>query len=80
MPSKKKLRERSNATLGEILDNPDRMVTPSDLAASNVVRSYTGITEWVRKGWLPKPHELPNGRKYWLGRDIAQALRRGAIN
>ncbi len=76
MPSRKKLRERSNATLGEILSSPDRMVTPSDLAASGVVRSYTGQAEWVRKGWLDKPHELPNGRKFWFGHQIADAVRR----
>lgn len=77
MPSKKKLSERSEATLGQILKNPDQMVTPSDLASARVVKSYSTISEWVRKEWLPEPHQLPNGRKYWLGREIAAALERG---
>ncbi len=77
MPSKKKLSQRSDATLAEILQNPGRMVTPSDLASAGIVRSYSTIGVWVRKKWLPEPHELPNGRKYWLGDEIATALKRG---
>ena len=78
MPSKKKLSQRSDATLGDILQNPERMVTPSDLASARIVRSYSTIGDWVRKNWLPQPHELPNGRKYWMGHEIAAALERGS--
>ena len=78
MPSSKKLSERSDATLDDILKNPGRMVTPSDLASARIVRSYSTIGDWVRKKWLPEPHQLPNGRKYWLGNEIAAALKRGS--
>ncbi len=78
MPSKKKLSQRSDATLDDILKNPGRMVTPSDLASARIVRSYSTIGDWVRKKWLPEPHQLPNGRKYWLGDEIAAALERGS--
>ncbi len=69
----KKLRERSQANLADVTQ-PGRMVTPSDLAAAGVVRSYSGIRDWVDKGWLPPPHELPNGRKYWTGEQIEEVL------
>ena len=75
MASKKKLRERSNATLGDILSNPDRKVTPSDLAAAGIIGSYSTISEWLRKGWLPEPHRLPNGQFFWLGCQIAPVVR-----
>ena len=71
----KKLRERSDATLTDVT-TPGRLVSPSDLAAAGVVRSYSGIKDWVAKGWLMKPRQLPNGRLYWLGEEIAAALRR----
>ena len=66
----KKLRERSTATLADVTQS-GRMVTPSDLAAAGVVRSYSSLRDWIRKGWLPPPRELPNGRIYWLGEQIA---------
>ncbi len=68
----KKLRERSNATLADVMQ-PGRMVTPSDLAAAGIVRSYSSLRDWIRKGWLPPPSELPNGRKYWTGEQIAES-------
>jgi hypothetical protein len=74
MASRKKLRERSDATLGDILDNPGRIVSPSDLASAGVVGSYSTIKSWVDKGWLPEPHRLPNGQKYWTGGEIGDAL------
>ena len=76
MPSKKRLCQRSDATLGDILDNPGRMVSPSDLASAGVIGSYSTIKAWVDRGWLPKPHRLPNGQKYWTGGQIANALGR----
>ena len=76
MPSKKKLRERSNTTLGDILDNPSAMVTPSDLASAGITESYSTIKAWVDRGWLPEPHRLPNGQVYWTGGQIADALGR----
>ncbi len=68
-----KLSERSNATLADVTTT-GRMVTPADLASAGVCRSYTSLQEWTRKGWLPEPHTLPNGRIYWLGEEIAAAL------
>ncbi len=68
----KKLRERSNATLADVTQ-PGRMVTPSDLAAAGVVRSYSSLRDWIKKGWLPAPRELPNGRQYWTGEQIAES-------
>ena len=69
----KKLRERSDATLADVTQ-PGRMVTPSDLAAAGVVRSYSSLRDWIRKGWLPPPpRELPNGRQYWTGEQIAES-------
>ena len=68
----KKLRERSNATLADVTQ-PGRMVTPSDLAAAGVVGSYSSIRDWIEKGWLPPPRELPNGRIYWTGDKIAKS-------
>ena len=79
MPSKKKLSERSDATLGDILKNPERIVTPSDLASAGVVRSYSTIKEWVRRGWLSEPHEFPNGHKFWFGREIVPTVKRGSL-
>jgi hypothetical protein len=79
MPSKKRLCERSDATLGDITNNRGRMVSPSDLAAAGVVGSYSTINVWVDKGWLPEPHRLPNGQKYWMGGEIADALGRRPI-
>lgn len=76
MASRKKLRERSDATLGDILDNPGMMVTPSDLASAGVTGSYSTIKAWVDRGWLPKPYRLPNGQEYWTGGQIADALGR----
>ena len=72
---RKKLRERSNATLADVT-TPGRMVGPADLASAGVVRSYSGINEWVRKGWLPIPQRLPNGREYWTGEQIAETVGR----
>ena len=74
MPSIKKLSERSTATLADIT-KPGCMVSPSDLASAGIVRSYSGIRDWIDKGWLPPPHELPNGRKFWTGEEIAEALK-----
>ncbi len=68
----KKLRERSNATLADVMQ-PGRMVTPSDLAAAGIVRSYSSLRDWIKKGWLPPPRELPNGRQYWTGEQIAES-------
>ncbi len=68
----KKLCERSNATLADVTQ-PGRMVTPSDLAAAGVVRSYSSLRDWIKKGWLPAPRELPNGRQYWTGEQIAES-------
>ncbi len=68
----KKLRERSNATLADVTQ-PGVMVTPSDLAAAGVVKSYSSLRDWIRKGWLPQPRELPNGRMYWTGEQIAES-------
>ena len=76
MPSSKKLSERSDATLGDILSNPDRKVTPADLASAGIVRSYSTITDWVRKGWLAEPRRLPNGQKFWLGYEVAPVVQR----
>ena len=76
MASKKKLCERSNATLGDILSNPDRKVTPADLASAGIVGSYSTMHDWIRKGWLAEPYELPNGQKFWFGRQIAPVIRR----
>ena len=72
---RKKLRERSDATLARVT-TPGCMVRPADLAAAGVVRSYSGINEWVRKKWLPPPRRLPNGGMYWFGETIADALAR----
>ena len=69
----KKLRDRSLANLAEVL-MPGRMVSPADLASAGIVRSYSGIRDWVRKGWLPEPKELPNGRIYWTGEQIAETV------
>lgn len=79
MPSRKKLSERSDTTLEDIFKNPGRIVTPSDLASAGVVGSYSTISEWVRKGWLPKPHEFPNGHKFWFGREIVPTVKRGSL-
>lgn len=70
---RKKLRDRSDATLADVTA-PGVMVSPADLAAAGLVRSYSGINDWVRKGWLPAPHRLPNGRKYWTGEEIAESV------
>jgi hypothetical protein len=70
MPSTKRLCERSDATLGDILDNPGRKVSPSDLASAGVVGSYSTINDWIEKGWLPEPYRLPNGQIYWTGGQI----------
>ena len=69
----KKLRERSDATLADVTQ-AGKMVRPSDLAAAGVVQSYSTIREWIRKGWLPPPRELPNGYFYWTGEQIAEVL------
>ena len=79
MASKKKLRERSNATLGDILSNPDQKVTPSDLAAAGIIGSYSTIIEWERKGWLPEAYRLPNGQKFWFGRQIGRRPSDGEV-
>ncbi len=76
MPSKKKLSERSEATLGEIFANPNKAFTIPDLASAGVLGSYSTMKNWLDRGWFPPPHELPNGRKIWLGSEIAAALRR----
>ncbi len=76
MPSSKKLSERSDATLGDILSNPNRKVTPADLASAGIVESYSTIIEWERKGWLPEAYRLPNGQKIWLGHQIAPVVQR----
>ena len=68
----KKLCERSTATLADVTQ-PGVMVTPSDLAAAGLVRSYSTIRDWIKKGWLPPPHELANGRQYWTGEQIAES-------
>ncbi len=68
----KKLRERSNATLADVTQ-PGRMVTPSNLAAAGIVKSYSSLRDWIKKGWLPPPRELPNGRQYWTGEQIAES-------
>ena len=74
MPSRKKLSERSNATLGDILKHPDRKVGPSDLASAGICGSYSTLGAWIEKGWLPEPHIMPNGQKFWFGSEIAAAL------
>ena len=68
----KKLRERSSATLADVTQ-PGKMVTPSDLAAAGLVQSYSSLRDWIRKGWLPPPRKLPNGRQYWTGEQIADS-------
>ena len=75
MPSQKKLSERSNATFADVT-TPVRAVSPSDLASAGIIGSYSGINDWIRKGWLPRPIELPNGRKIWTGEVIAEMINR----
>ena len=79
MPSKKKLRERSSVMLGDILANPGMMVTPSALASSGLIQSYSGMHDWIENGWLDEPYVLPNGRLYWLGSQIADTLERRTV-
>ena len=73
---RKKLRERSDVTLRIILSSPDRAFSVADMASAEILGSFTTMNSWLDRGWFPSPIELPNGRKVWLGSEIAAALRR----
>jgi hypothetical protein len=70
----KKLSERSRASLADVT-TPGHMVCPADLASAGIIGSYSGIRDWIRKGWIAPPRKLPNGRMYWTGENIVDALR-----
>ena len=44
---RKKLRERSNVTLGDILSSPDRAFSVADMASAGILGSYSTATYWV---------------------------------
>ncbi len=68
------LAELSNTTFGDLLEHPDKLVGPADLASADIVRSYPTIARWVDKGALRKPMRLPSGRIVWRAGDVIQDL------
>ena len=54
----------------------DREPSLSICAGDNgkICGSYSTLGAWIEKGWLPEPHIMPNGQKFWFGSEIADAL------
>ena len=52
----------SGATLADLQDNPEAMITAGDLRSAGVgPSSYTTLRRWIAKGAIPAPIRLPDG-------------------
>ena len=68
------LAELSNVTFGDLLEHPNKLVGPADLASAGIAGSYPTITRWIEKGALRKPTRLPSGRKVWRAGHVIEDL------
>jgi hypothetical protein len=61
-------------TLSDLRDDPERLITPTDMARIGLAPSYAAIRRWVSAGGLPEPYRTPGGRELWRAGDVLAAF------
>lgn len=74
MPNIRQHLDSSRLGLDELRRNPSMLLSPSDLTALGLFKSYSALRSACVAGKLAQPYRLPGGQPRWEARAVLAAI------